>query len=133
MSDINGNEGENREVILAKEQREKDLIESNRLLAQQLEELRNEKSFQNKDNNSQRTTGNRLSFISDFIGAILSSLGSSHSALSVNFGGGVRGAVFAAVYQSIFLIGLTAISYGFYQVTNMQEQKVFIPNEEFHR
>jgi hypothetical protein len=110
-----------------------DLIKKNKLLEEEIERLNNERINRESSGISQRNTSNRLSFISDFVSAILSSLGSSHSALSVNFGGGVRGAFFAALYQSFFLIGLIAVSYGFYQITNMQEQRVFIPNEESNR
>jgi hypothetical protein len=133
MSDTNSSQPENKGAITPQEQREKDLTESNELLARQLEELRREKSINHDDAAGQKNTGNRLSFISDFFGSLLSSLGSNHAALSANFGGGVRGAILGALYQSFFISGIIGASYVFYQVTNMQEQSVYIPNEESSR
>jgi hypothetical protein len=133
MSDVS-NENDNHSQSIDRERdREREIERENRELREQIEELKNAQNPSNDNGSMSKITPNRLSFISDFLGAIMSSLVSSHNALSVNFGGGIRGAVLGAIYQSIFIIGLSAISYVVYITVNTQEQRVYIPNEESSR
>jgi hypothetical protein len=113
--------------------RDRDRDRENEELRRQVEELKNTQSLGSTSDSAPKPTANHLSFISDFLGSVLSSMVSSHSALSANFGGGIRGAFFASVYQVIFMAGLASTSYVFYQITNTQEQRVYIPNEESTR
>jgi hypothetical protein len=130
MSDVSSENDNHSQSIDINRERERDRERENEELKRQIEELKNAQNPSTNSDSLSKATPNRLSFISDFLVAIMSSLVSSHNALSANFGGGIRGAVFGAIYQSIFIIGLSTISYITYITVNSQEQSVYIPNEE---
>lgn len=75
-------------------------------------------------------SSNKLSFISDFIDAIYDTLSDSHGKLSINFGGGLKGAIWASIFMMIFTIGLSTIAYIAYETINSKEQTIFLPDEK---
>ena len=62
--------------------------------------------------------------------SVLSSLTSSHSALSRNFGSGMLGALASSLFLIFFLVGFAAVSYEIYVIINTKEQNVIIPLQE---
>jgi F0F1-type ATP synthase assembly protein I len=97
------------------------LKSENEALKEQLDRLKNPQT------QSGGNSDGKLSIISDFINSLLVGFVNSHSALTKNFGGGVRGAIIGAIFLVIFFIGLSAIGYLTYETIYSTEQKVYIP------